>query len=99
MALKSHTTPDRPDRTWVPYFVLVVGILATALATYYVALTVESRDRLRFQSAVEHTRTLIQNRMETYISILRSTSALFVASKPVSREEFHAYVERLELAK
>lgn len=87
----------QPRRTWIPYFVLVVTLLLTGIATYYVALTAKTKDRLRFENAVELTKDHIHNRLSTYITLLRSSSGLFAASDQVTREDFRAYVEQLEL--
>jgi len=84
-------------RPWIPYFVLVVTLLLTGIATYYVSLTARTKDQLRFNNAVERTKDDIQNRLDTYISLLRSGSGLFAASDSVTRADFQAYVEQLEL--
>ncbi|AFZ30927.1 multi-sensor signal transduction histidine kinase [Gloeocapsa sp. PCC 7428] len=84
-------------RPWIPYFVLVVTLLLTGIATYYVALTARTKDQLRFNNAVERTKDDIQNRLDTYISLLRSGSGLFAASDFVTRADFQAYVKQLEL--
>jgi len=88
-------TPARRTRT--PYFVLLLTLLLTALATYYVAVTARAKDDLRFENAVDRTESDIQKRLETYITLLRTGSGLFAASEQVSRDRFHAYVNRLEL--
>src|ERR1044072_1397216 len=96
--MKSGSSPEsvQPRRAWVPYFVLAVALLLTLLAAYYVSRTAEARDRLQFQSAVQHAQTSIKNRLETYISGLRAGSALFAASDEVTRDEFRIYVESLD---
>jgi PAS domain S-box-containing protein len=88
---------SRSRRTWIPYFVLVVTLLFTSFATYYVAKTVEDKDRIRFENGVQRTQDDIQNRLDTYIAMLRAGSGLFAASDRVSLAEFRAYVDRLEL--
>lgn len=92
-ALKSA----QPPRLWIPYFVLVGTLLLTAIATYYVAIAAKERDRLRFDNAVQRTQDDIQNRLDTYIAMLRSGSGLFAANDQVSRQQFRAYVDRLDL--
>lgn len=84
-------------RIWIPYFVLGITLLLTSLATYYAAKTAEDKDRLRFENAVQRTQDDIQNRLDTYIAMLRATSGLWVASESVSREQFRTYVNHLEL--
>ena len=87
----------QPHRKWIPYFVLAIALLITALSTYYVATTAKAKDRLRFDNAVRDTREDIQNRLDTYINLLRATSGLFAASEQVSQDEFRAFVNRLKL--
>src|ERR687884_1904468 len=96
MRLGSSPKSGQPRRAWVPYFVLVVTLLLTLLAAYYVSVTAEARDRLQFQSYVQHAQTSIQNRLESYISGLRAGTALFAASDEVRRDEFRTYVETLD---
>jgi signal transduction histidine kinase len=89
--------PTQQHRSWSPYFVLAIALLLTAGATYYVAMTAQAKDQLRFENAVGRTKYDIQNRLETYIALLRGTSGLFAASDRISRDDFHAYVNSLEL--
>lgn len=84
-------------RAWAPYFVLAVALLLTVLATYYVARTAEAKDQLKFQNAIEDIHDSIHDRLETYIALLRSGSALFSAGGQVSADQFHAFVDRLNL--
>ncbi len=73
--------------------------MITLLATYYVRATIQAKDRLRFHNLVQTTSDSIQNRLETYIAMLRATSGLFAASGPdlVTREEFNAFIGGMEL--
>lgn len=89
--------PPRSRRIWIPYFVLAITLVLTTLSTYYVAKTSEDKDRLRFENAVQRTQNDIQNRLDTYIAMLRAGSGLFAANDQVSLAQFRAYVNRLEL--
>jgi len=89
--------PLPPRCPWLPYFVLGVSLLLTALFTYYAAIAAKAKDQLRFEKTVERTQNDIQNRLETYIALLRGGSGLFAASDQVTQAEFRAYVDRLEL--
>jgi PAS domain S-box-containing protein len=91
------SSSSQPRRTWIPDFVLVVTLLLTGIATFYVALTARTKEQLRFDNAVEFTKDDIKNRLDTYISLLRGGSGLFAASDQVTREDFRAYVQQLEL--
>ncbi len=84
-------------RPWIPYIVLVISLFITILATLFVMRSAEERDRLRFQSAVEQTQNTINNRVETYIALLRGGSGLLAARSDITDEEFRLFVERLQL--
>ncbi|MBE9142654.1 hybrid sensor histidine kinase/response regulator [Planktothrix mougeotii] len=86
-----------PNRQIVPYVVLLSTLLLTALATYYVESTARAQDRLRFDSSIQRTENLIRDHVKTYIALLRAGSGLFAAQETVDREEFRAYMERLQL--
>ena len=55
------------------------------------------RDSSRFENAVQATQERIDSRLETYVAVLFATRGLFAASEYVTRSEFHAFVEQLEL--
>lgn len=96
--MKPDLLKPRPPRCpCFPYLVLGVFLLLTALFTYYTAIAAKAKDQLRFEKAVERTQNDIQNRLETYIALLRGGSGLFAASDQVTQAEFRAYVDRLEL--
>lgn len=84
-------------RTWIPYFVLVVTLLLTALASYTVERTSKSKELLRFQNAIERTTDGIEKRLNTYLALLRAGRGLFAANQTVSREQFHQFIYNLEL--
>jgi len=89
--------PQPRNYRWLPYVVLVVALLLTASAANYVASTAKVQERLRFENAVQRTQDNIQKRLETYIALLRAGSSLFAASDRVSRDEFRAFVNHLDL--
>jgi PAS domain S-box-containing protein len=58
----------------------------------------EREDRLRFDLRVEEIATALRGRMLDYEQVLRGAVALFAASQSVERDEWTAYVRRLETA-
>jgi CHASE1-domain containing sensor protein len=85
------------SRPALAYAAALVGLIVTALAAYYAAAAADTRERLRFERAVEATRHSIETRLGAYIVMLRAGSGLFAAHPSVSRAEFRAYVDRLDL--
>lgn len=83
---------------WAPAIVLLVGLAVTGSVTAFVARTAGDRDRARFDDSVTATEDAMQERMKTYLDALQATAGLFAAAPPVSRPEFHAFVEHLELS-
>jgi CHASE1-domain containing sensor protein len=94
-----HATPqgDRTPRAGAPYVVLALTLLLTLAATYAFAMAAEARDLTRFRSAGDRIAAAIESRMTTYVAMLRAGAGFFAASDEVTRDEFRAYVKRLEL--
>ena len=84
-------------RAWIPYLVLLIALLLTGAATYYVWAQARARDRIRFETSVQRTQDNIDIRLENYVTLLRGGAGLFAASEKVTRDEFRAFVERLRL--
>lgn len=84
-------------RPWIPYIILVISLLITVLATIYVTRATEDLDRLRFESAVQQTQNSIDNRIETYVALLRGGAGLMATTDTISADEFRLFVERLRL--
>jgi CHASE1-domain containing sensor protein len=95
-----HQVPHashRRVRAWIPYAVLFGALLLTALSVYAVSRTAESKDRLRFQNAVQETQEGIKAHLETYIALLRATVGLFAGDHAITRHDFKEYIDRLGL--
>ena len=84
-------------RSWTPWLVLALSLVLTVVVTLYASDTAKTQDRLRFQNLIQRNQGVLQNRMETYVALLRGATGLFSASQDVSREEFRSFVSRLEL--
>ncbi len=87
----------QPRRKWIPYFVSAIALMLTAEATIYVTITAKAKDKLRFENAVGRSQDDIQQRLNTYITLLRGGSGLFAANDSVSNSQFGAFVNRLNL--
>lgn len=89
----------QPHRHWVPYVVLVGTLGLTALVTRYVENAAEDKDQIRFRNAIQRTQNSIENRLGTYVAMLRGGAGLFSANESVNREQFRTYVNQLLLKK
>jgi len=91
-------SPDNPTRRlWAPWLVLALTLLGAAAAASYVARAARARAALRFENAVHRTEDDIRTRLDAYVAVLRAGAGLFAARGDVTREEWRAFVGRLEL--
>ena len=87
------------SRPWIPYAVLGGALIVTFLAALYVHRTAQAKDRARFESSVQQISTTLDNRMDTYVALLRASTGLFAASHSVEPDEFHQFVNQLDLSR
>jgi signal transduction histidine kinase len=78
------------------YGVLLISLLLTALAWYYVRQNVEAQTRVRFDDTTQATQEAIERRTQAYLDAMFGARGLFYASNSVDREEWHDYVEGIE---
>ena len=89
--------PIARSSAWVPYLLLIVGLGTTVVATAYVAREAASRDVYRLAAAATEIQNDITAQLETYIGYLRAGAGLFAARRDVSRAEWRAFVERMQI--
>ena len=78
------------------YAVLLLSLLLTGLAWYYVRGTVEAQTQVRFDETVQATRAAVDRRTDAYLDALFGARGVFLASKAVEREEWESYVKSIE---
>lgn len=82
---------------WLPWIVFALA-LGTTLFSWYQAREQARRElHTEFHFSVQEVARDIELRMETYKLLLHGLQGLFASSSEVSREEFHTYVETLEM--
>jgi len=91
-ALRRHL-----GRTAAAYGILVLALLLTGLAFYYVREDVEARERERFRETIQTTQRAVDRRMDTYVDAMYEGRGLFAASEFVTREEWSKYVAATDL--
>jgi serine phosphatase RsbU (regulator of sigma subunit)/CHASE1-domain containing sensor protein/anti-sigma regulatory factor (Ser/Thr protein kinase) len=83
-------------RSGAAYGVLLISLLLTVLAWYYVRQNVEAQNRLRFDETAQATQEAIERRTKAYLDAMFGARGLFYASRSVTREEWGNYVEGIE---
>ena len=90
----SRSDSDR----FVPWIVLVIFLAITAGATHYVFKSSRVAERARFDTAAQTTRDQINYRIDSYTSVLRATAGLFASDDIVTVDEFHSFIDHLDIA-
>src|SRR5215207_4995657 len=73
------------------YGVLLIALLLTGLAWYYVRQNVEAQTHVRFDETTQATQEAIERRAKAYLDAIFGARGLFYASQKVDREEWEAY--------
>ena len=85
-----------PDRA-LPWFVLVVFVVLSILATRYVWMTTRAADRARFENAVQAANDALAARLDAYVNVLTSARGLVVADPTIRHETLAAYIRGLNI--
>jgi CHASE1-domain containing sensor protein len=83
-------------RVGAAYGVLLIALLLTVLAWYYVRQNVEAQSRVRFDETVRATQEAIERRTKANLDAMFGARGLFYASEPVDRGDWNDYVEGVE---
>jgi len=86
-----------PDSRALPWFVLVVFVILSVLATNYVWTMTRAADRARFDNAVQAANDALAARLDTYVNVLTATRGLVVADPTIRRETLAAYIRGLNI--
>ena len=77
--------------------ILLVGILSSLILGYHTYTNNLEKEQIQFNSLTKKVIQQINNRMATYREILYSGVSFFEASHHVSRDEWHIFVNKLQL--
>jgi signal transduction histidine kinase len=78
------------------YGVLLIALLLTGLAWYYVRQNVEEQTQVRFDETTQATQEVIERRTKAYLDAIFGIRGLFYASQSIDREEWDSYVRGIE---
>jgi diguanylate cyclase (GGDEF)-like protein len=100
----SRTVPREERRSFsvselLPWLVLLIALTATYQLWLEARREAARALETQFEYLVQDTTQRLQLRMQAYEQILRGAGGLFAASGYVTREEFHAYYEALNLGR
>ncbi|MES2152388.1 MAG: CHASE domain-containing protein [Pseudomonadota bacterium] len=79
------------------WLTLFTCLALTVFAWHLIASNTEQRARDRFTVQVENLRQSIDERMDAYEQVLHASQGLYSASKSVERDEWHHFVDSLEV--
>lgn len=74
-----------------------LGLIISFVLHLLVMQMIEGKSHAQFEYHAENAQLAVQNRMRSYIDVLRGVNALFATRDNVTREQFHAYVTELNL--
>ena len=74
-----------------------IGVAVSLVLCLLVEQAVTNRSRAEFEYRVENAQLSIQNRVRSYVDVLRGTAALFYTNDELTRDQFRAYVSQLNL--
>ena len=78
------------------YGVLLISLLLTALAWFYVRDTVKAQNVVRFNETVTATQAAVERRTDDYLDAMFGARGLVLASDDVERSEWEEYVKGVE---
>lgn len=74
-----------------------LGVAASLVLFLLVREMVRNKSEAQFEYHAENVQLAVQNRVRSYIDVLRGAAALFYTADKVTREQFHSYVSELKL--
>jgi signal transduction histidine kinase len=95
------TSPFSPRLTWLPAYWTGVVLSCSVGGLFFVATrnTIEADAGERFRNMALTAQSAITGRIKTYTDVLRGSASLFQTQNNLTREQFHRYVDGLNLDK
>ncbi|HLM03056.1 MAG TPA: CHASE domain-containing protein [Pyrinomonadaceae bacterium] len=96
-ALKGKKTEGKLKTSKLPFLVLALSLLLTGAATFLFYNSSAQKDSARFQNEVIRIDAGINNKIRTYIAMLKSGRGFIETVGEVNRDSFRTYVSSLDL--
>lgn len=81
----------------IPIIIFLIGIVATLSVFIFSRNNITEREEEHFSSEASKITEILQNRMNIYANLLAGWRGFFSGSSSVERDEWHAYVESLDI--
>ena len=91
------SAPGQALSTWPALLLLAAGLVLTGLATRHTQQDLMAAARREFDFACHEIGFKVEDRLDDHEQILRSGAALFAATEKVTRAEWRAFVQHLEV--
>jgi serine phosphatase RsbU (regulator of sigma subunit)/CHASE1-domain containing sensor protein/anti-sigma regulatory factor (Ser/Thr protein kinase) len=85
-------------RRTAAYGVLLIALLLTVIAWYYVRQVVEVQNHARFEESTQATQEALERRTKAYLDAMFGARGLYYASNLVTRKDWSDFVKRIEPA-
>lgn len=83
----------------LPYLVLFISIIVSLGFAFLFYRSTVSKDTIRFNSATAQIQTNLENELNSYIALLKSSRAFIESTENFNRKKFKTYIDSLELEK
>ena len=90
-------TRTQRGKAFIPALALGIGIAVSIVVSFAIRDNIEREAKLRFERQASDAQHVIAARIHSYADVMYGLSALYNASYPVTRAEFHNYVTGLDL--
>lgn len=90
---------DNSQTASFPYLVLAVSLLLTVGITYVYYQNAKSKDKIRFNNETTRLQSVIENKINLYIALLKGGRGFIESNQNITRQNFAEYVESLEMRK
>lgn len=99
--IKRLTFGGEYDESFVklPYLVLSISIILSLGFTYLFYRSSVSKDIIRFNGTTRQIQSNLENKLNSYIALLKSGRAFIETTDKLDRKKFKTYVDSLELEK
>lgn len=83
----------------LPYLVLFISLVLSLGVTFLFYRTTANKDTIRFTNSTNQIQSALENKINSYVSLLKSGRAFIESTDTFSRKKFKTYVDSLELEK